>query len=136
MRYLLDTNILSDLIRNPEGHAASRLRSTPSTDVATSIIVSAELRYGAVKKGSAVLSRRVEAVLDVIEILPFEHPADVVYAEVRSELERKGQPIGANDLLIASQSIAFGMILVTDNLQEFERIKSLAVENWLTRNLS
>lgn len=136
MRYLLDTNILSDLIRNPSGGAARRLRLVGNESVATSIIVSAELRYGVAKKASSTLSRRVEAVLDTIEILSLEHPADVVYAELRAELERRGQVIGANDLLIAAQSIALGMVLVTDNTQEFGRIKSLAVENWLTRNLS
>ena len=136
MRYLLDTNILSDLIRNPLGSAAQRLRLVGNEAVSTSIIVSAELRYGIAKKSSPALSRRVEATLDAIEILPFEHPADIAYADLRAELERRGQIIGANDLLIAAQSIALGMVLVTDNMQEFGRIKSLAVENWLTRSLS
>jgi tRNA(fMet)-specific endonuclease VapC len=131
MRYLLDTNIASDLVRNPQGRVADRIFKVGETQVFTSIIVAAELRYGAEKKQSAHLLAQLEAVLGAIEVLPFEKPADAVYGALRAQLEQAGQPIGANDLLIAAQAMALDCILVTDNVKEFARIKQLRVENWL-----
>src|SRR5436305_8966667 len=102
VRYLLDTNILSDLLRNPRGRAAQRLAAVGEIAVCTSIVVACELRYGAVKKGSAQLSERVESLLESLEILPLDQESDRRYAEVRTHLERLGKPIGPNDLLIAA----------------------------------
>jgi tRNA(fMet)-specific endonuclease VapC len=131
MRYVLDTNIIADLVRRPQGRVAQRVREVGETEVCTSIIVAAELRYGAVKRGSPRLSARIEAVLGTLEILPFEAPADVVYGRLRTRLERAGQPIGGNDLLIAAQVVALGHTIVTDNQREFARIAELPRENWL-----
>ncbi len=102
MRYLLDTNIVSDLIRNPHGRIAEQIRKVGEAQVCTSTIVAAELRYGAAKKGSARLAAQLEAVLGVIDVIPFEAPADAAYGLIRSRLERSGRPIGGNDLLIAA----------------------------------
>lgn len=131
MRYLLDTNIVSEMIRNPQDRVAARIRDVGETQVATSIIVAAELRYGAAKKGSARLAAQVEAILGAIEILPFEEPADRVYGVLRYGLEQKGQPIGGNDLLIAAQALSLGFTLVTANEREFGKIDDLEYENWL-----
>lgn len=131
MWYLLDTNIVSDLIRAPQGRAASRIRVVGEALVRTSIIVAAELRFGARKLGSPRLTERLEAVLGVLEIVPFEPPADVVYGQIRARLEQAGTPIGGNDLLIAAQAIALGDTVVTDNEREFGRVEGLRVENWL-----
>src|SRR5580700_10409698 len=131
MRYLLDTNIVSDLVRNPQGKAAQRIRKVGETQICTSIIVAAELRYGATKKGSPRLTAQLEAVLGALEILPFDSPADTVYGVIRARLEQAGQLIGGNDLLIAAQALAFGYTLVTDNQKEFARVAGLARENWL-----
>src|SRR5690606_28918516 len=76
-RYLLDTNIISDLVRNPAGQAAQQLLAVGDENVCTSIIVASELRYGCAKKGSARLQQRVEEVLALIPVLPLEAPADV-----------------------------------------------------------
>lgn len=130
MRYLLDTNIASDLVRNPQGRVADRIFKVSETQVFTNIIVAAELRYGTEKKQSARLLAQLEAVLGAIEVLPFEKPADAAYGALRAQLEHAGQPIGANDLLIAAQAMALDCILVTDNVKEFARIKQLRVENW------
>jgi tRNA(fMet)-specific endonuclease VapC len=119
MRYLLDTNIVSDLIRNPQGRVAAHIKKIGETQICTSIIVAAELRYGATKKGSPRLTAQLEAVLGVLEILPFESPADSVYGSIRARLEQAGQMIGGNDLLIAAQAITFGYTIVTDNQREF-----------------
>lgn len=131
MRYLLDTNIVSDLVRNPQGRIAERIRQVGETQVCTSIIVSSELRYGAAKKGSLRLSTQLEAVLDVLEVLSFEAPADAAYGALRARLEQAGRPISGNDLLIAAQAIALGYTVVTDNERELSRIEELPQENWL-----
>jgi tRNA(fMet)-specific endonuclease VapC len=130
-RYLLDTNIVSDLVRNPAGRAAGHIFRIGEEAVCTSIVVAAELRYGAAKKESRRLSRQLEAILERLEILPLEQPVDSVYAALRVTLEKRGTIIGANDLLIAAHTLALGYTLVTDNEREFSRVASLTIENWL-----
>jgi tRNA(fMet)-specific endonuclease VapC len=131
MRYLLDTNIVSNLVRNPQGRVADRLKAVGEQNICTSIIVAAELRYGTTKKASPHLTAQVEAVLSVIDTLPFDSPADEIYGSIRTQLELVGTPIGGNDLLIAAQALALDHTLVTDNDQEFSRVDGLRVENWV-----
>ena len=131
MRYLLDTNIVSDLVRNPRGRITQHIRKVGEAQVCTSIIVAAELRYGSAKKGSPRLTAQLAAVLGALEVLPLEWPADVTYGLLRARLEERGKPIGANDLLIAAQAVALHLILVTDNEREFARVDGLSCENWL-----
>ena len=131
MRYLLDTNMLSDVIRNPNGRVADRVRQAGDANVCTSIIVAAELRFGAAKKNSPRLTALVDEVLGEIDVLPLEAPADVDYAAIRCVLETKGQPISGNDLLIAAHALALGYTLVTANMREFARVDGLKCENWL-----
>lgn len=131
MAYLLDTNIVSDLMRNPRGRAATRLAEVGESQVCTSLIVAAELRYGAARRKSPQLTERLETVLNAMDIVPLDRPVDVLYGEVRAQLEEEGQLIGPNDLLIAAHALALGHTLVTDNDREFARVKSLTVENWL-----
>ena len=131
-RYLLDTNIISDLIRNPQGRAANRLAKVGEKNVCTSIIVAAELRYGCAKSGSRKLIEAVEDLLSEVSVLPLDAAADAEYGEIRSALEAAGRPIGANDLLIAAHARATGAIIVTANAAEFKRVPGLKVENWLT----
>jgi tRNA(fMet)-specific endonuclease VapC len=130
-RYLLDTNILSDLIRNPQGKAARRIAKAGEDNICTSIIVAAELRYGCEKSGSTKLRKAVEDMLGEIAVLPFEAPADADYGAIRARLEAAGTPIGGNDLLIAAHARALGAIIVTANVQEFRRVGGVKVENWL-----
>jgi tRNA(fMet)-specific endonuclease VapC len=131
MRYLLDTNVVSDLIRNPQGRVAQHIRRVGEGQVCTSIIVAAELRYGATKKGSPRLTAQLEAVLVALDVLSIEAPADVACGLIRTRLEREGRPIGGNDLLIAAQTIPLGYTIVTDNERAFARIDGLPCENWL-----
>jgi tRNA(fMet)-specific endonuclease VapC len=130
-RYLLDTNILSDLVRNPQGKVTSRIARIGERAVCTSIVVAAELRYGAAKRGSARLSSQLEAILGVMDVLALETPTDKIYGHLRADLEKRGRIIGGNDLLIAAQTLALGHTIVTDNEREFSRIRSLSIENWL-----
>ena len=129
--YLLDTNILSDLVRNPNGTAARRLAAVGEDDVATSVVVAAELRYGAAKRGSPRLTERVEALLAEMQVLPLAPPVDAIYGRIRAALEAAGTPIGGNDLLIAAHALALTRVMVTDNRREFDRVEGLPIENWL-----
>src|ERR1044072_7386964 len=105
---MLDTNIISDLIRNPQGKAAKRIAKVGEDNICTSIIVAAELRYGCAKSGSKRLQKAVEDLLGEVAVLPFDAPADVEYGAIRAELEVAGKPIGGNDLLIAAHARALG----------------------------
>jgi tRNA(fMet)-specific endonuclease VapC len=129
-RYMLDTNVISDLIKNPKGKAAKRIARVGENNICTSIIVAAELRYGCARKGSDRLLKSVEDLLAEIDVLPFESPADVEYGNIRSELENAGKPIGANDFLIAAHAAAVNATIVTANVDEFKRVRGLKVENW------
>lgn len=130
-RYLLDTHIISDLARRPQGPIAGKLVEVGPESVCTSLIVSCELRFGVKKNGSHKLHSQIEAILEAVEILPLDPPMEHEYAEIRVQLEGDGQPIGPNDLLIAAHARALGLTLVTDNSTEFRRVPGLAVENWL-----
>lgn len=130
-RYMLDTNIISDLIRNPQGKAVRRIAKVGEVNICTSIIVASELRYGCAKSGSKRLLKAVEDLLGEIPVLPFDVPADGEYGVIRAELEAAGRPIGGNDLLIAAHAHATHATIVTANVSEFGRIRGLKVENWL-----
>jgi tRNA(fMet)-specific endonuclease VapC len=132
MGFLLDTNIISDLVRHRHGRVAGRIRELAAAEIVTSIIVAAELRFWAEKRRARRLEARIEEVLATLEVLPFEVPADAVYARLRVDLERRGRPIGGNDLLIAAHALALGHILVTANTREFARVTGLGCENWLS----
>lgn len=131
LTYLLDTNILSDLVRHPQGAVAAQISKAGEDTVCTSIIVAAELRYGAAKSGSAKIADRVDLILSALEILPLETPADHQYAVLRNHLTQQRTPIGPNDLLIAAHALADDLTIVTANVGEFSRIPGLNVENWL-----
>ena len=121
---------MSQLIRRPDGELARRCAGLEPGSFATSVIVAAELRYGAERRGSRRLTRQLEAVLSAIDILPLEEPVDRHYGSIRSELERVGKPIGHHDLLIAAHARALGLTVVTNNVREFRRVPDLAVEDW------
>ena len=131
LRYLLDTNILSDLIRHPQGEVASRISLVGEDTVCTSIIVAAELRFGAEKSGSKKLADRIDMILSALDVLPLEPSADRHYGEIRQQLTRQGTPIGPNDLLIAAHARALNLTVVTANTREFSRVPDLRVDNWL-----
>lgn len=130
-RYLLDTNALSQLIRDPRGNVGMRLRQVGDSNVFTSIVVACELRYGARKRNSALLSERIDRVLSSIHVAPLESGVDVCYAQIRQELESAGRSIGANDLLIAAHALEQSATLVTDNVDEFRRMPGLQIDDWV-----
>ena len=130
-RYMLDTNVISDMVRNPDGRAARRVSTLEDDALCTSAIVASELRYGLRKSGAVALARRVEAVLGEMEILSYDAPVSFAYAQTRSALEKTGRPIGYTDLFIAAHALSLDLTLVTANVREFSRVEGLKVENWL-----
>ncbi len=131
-RYLLDTNIVAELIKNPQGIVAKKMAiSKLEKYCCTSIIVACELRYGAMKKQSSKLSFNVEQVLNSLPILSLETTLLDDYAHARVQLEKEGLPIGQHDLLIAAHAVSLGLIIVTANEREFLRLENLTIENWL-----
>ena len=131
-RFLLDTNILSSLIKERgRSPVLARVGEVGQDRLCTSIIVAAEIRYGVAKKASPRLAEWADRVLLTLDILPFDDPSEIAYASIRLDLERRGSPIGANDLLIAAQCLAHDLTLVTNNRRAFDRVENLRVADWL-----
>lgn len=131
MKYLLDTNVLSDFVR---GHAEvlARLRATPNTLLGISALTELEVEYGLAKNPALRVSvaDAMRALLDAITVLPFEREDARVAAQLRATLNAQGTPIGAYDLLVAATALRRGLIVITANPRELSRIGGLAVEDW------
>ena len=136
MIYLLDTNVISDMVRNPHGSAATALSERDDTEVAISVIVAGELRYGCHKKGSHLLTERVEALLAEVSVLSVDAETAAEYGRIRAHLEARGQMIGGNDLWIAAHAISREAVLVSGNSRELKRVPGLQLENWLAPDSS
>jgi tRNA(fMet)-specific endonuclease VapC len=130
IRYLLDTDTLSWLVRDPAGAVARHLAAAGEDAVATSPIVAGELRFGAQRSGSEALVARVDELLARLQVVPLDDRVARHYADVRGLLERAGTPIGPNDLWIAAQALAEERVVVTGNGREFRRVDGLTVEDW------
>lgn len=129
--YLLDTNICIDFLRGklPFGYRLFKERDPRLFKI--SAVVEAELHVGSIKSEKARRNRElVEKFLLPFEVLPFTSQCARVYTQIRAGLERKGTPIGPNDLLIASTALSHGLILVANNVNEFKRVPGLALESW------
>ena len=130
-QYLLDTNIISVLVKQPTGVVLQKLEEVLPATACTSIIVAAEIHFGLSKSSSTKLRTRAEKILSELDVLPFESPAEQHYGEIRAYLQQIGQPIGYNDLFIAAHARSLDVVLVTNNIREFERVPDLQLENWL-----
>src|SRR5579862_9653841 len=120
MRYLLDTNTIIRYLNGRAPNVRVRIAAAPVTDLTTSTIVVAELRYGAAKSVNPANAIAIQnQFLTFISTLAFDDAAASVYCNIRAALESQGTPIGANDLLIGATALAHGLILVTHNTREF-----------------
>lgn len=132
--YLLDTNILSDMMRNPTGLAAQQFRATLSNsdtaNISTSVIVQCELLFGLRRRTHPRWQTHYELLLKSVTVIPFDAEVAVYYANLRTVLEEAGTPIGPNDTFIAAHALALGATLVTADA-EFTRVPGLKIENWL-----
>jgi tRNA(fMet)-specific endonuclease VapC len=132
MRFLLDTNICIYIIKRKPPQVFEKFRDLSPADVGISSITVAELEYGAYKSQRVEQNRvALSQFLIPLEIVPFDERATQAYGQIRSELEMKGIVIGSMDMLIASQAIALGLTLVTNNVKELSRIPGLICENWI-----
>lgn len=133
--YLLDTDILSNLLRRtPSTSLIARLASVPQEEQFTSSITLGELVYGAYRlreRTHALLEKLEESLLPNLPVLPFDSSAAIRYGEVRAELERRGTPVGEADLRIAAIALDHQLTVVTGNVRHFAKIPGLTVENWL-----
>ena len=132
MSYFLDTNILVYYLKGMHDIARILTNNAPSF-YKIPAIVKAELLAGAYKSQRKDHNlRMIHDVLSVFDVIPFNNEATHCFAEIKSDLEQKGTPIGPYDLLIAATVLAHNGILVTNNTQEFSRVKGLTIENWVT----
>lgn len=131
LRYLLDTNIVSHAMHEPNGPVGSRITIAGIDNVAISVVTLGELLFGYARKPTPRLKQRLDGFLARSIVLPADTNVAVSYGEVRSTLQQRGQMIGANDLWIAAHALALNVTLVTDNMDEFARVDGLRVENWL-----
>ena len=132
MKYLLDTNICIYALKNRPPEVLQRFEAVGRTAVAVSVITVLELRHGAEKSQQRQASlSRLEFFLSPMNILPFEEVDAEIGGRIRAHLDRLGRPIGDLDSLIAAQALSRDMILVTNNLREFERVPDLRTENWV-----
>jgi tRNA(fMet)-specific endonuclease VapC len=129
--FLLDTNVVSALMRAPTGRLAERMARAGEANVFTSVIVAAELRYGALRKRSPRLMAELDGLLNELEVKALEPEAALHYGRLRADLTSAGTPIGANDMFLAAHALALDATMVTDNEREFSRVAGLRLENWL-----
>lgn len=131
MKYLLDTNVCVDYLTGRFPEITRRIQSLSPDELCVSSVVVAELRYGADKSPKAARNHELLNVLtDEIPGRDFDGLAASIYGKVRADLEKKGRPIGPNDMLIAAHALSLKLVLVTDNVREFKRVRGLSVENW------
>lgn len=128
---LLDTNICITIINAKPAAVLQRFRDYRMGEIGICSVVAAELAYGVAKSGSARNRQALEMFLAPLMILPFDEAAVWAYGDLRSDLERRGQPIGALDTMIAAHALSQNATLVTNNLSEFERVPGLQLENWV-----
>ena len=132
MRYMLDTNICIYAIKNKPEKVLKTLKEKMNDGICISAITLAELAHG-VEKSAARDKNRAALLrfLSILNVLPFDDLAAAEYGEVCADLQRKGTPIGTMDMLIAAHAKTEGLILVTNNTREFERVEGLTLENWV-----
>jgi len=129
VRYLLDTNMASYVIKGNVPHVRDRLVRVPMPDVGISVISEAELRFGVLRNPKETLKRAVEEFLLRVEVLPWDSQAAQHYAILRKAMEDSGTPMGNLDMMIAAQSLAIDATLITHD-RVFQRVKLLKLEDW------
>lgn len=127
---MLDTNAVSELIRNPSGGVAAKVLTTPQADIVLSSIVASELLFGVEKRGSARLAALIDQVFGKFVVLDYDFRAADTYSRVRNSLRLLGTPIGPLDTLIAAHALSLDATLVTHNMAEFGRVDGLKIKDW------
>lgn len=132
MKYMLDTNIVIYVIKHKPESVLQKFQSLEPSDFCISSITLAEIEYGISKSSRPDRNRfAFDMFISGIDILSFDDAAASEYGPIRAGLERKGTPIGPNDMLIAAHAKSLGFTIVTNNVRELERVEGLKVENWV-----
>jgi tRNA(fMet)-specific endonuclease VapC len=131
MRYLLDTNVLSDFVRG-DPKVLARVQVTAPSLIAVSVVTVMELEYGLLlnRERAKKLAPIIDAFLNSITVLDLSRADALAAASLRANLRQRGRPIGPFDILLAGSAVSRGLILVTSNTREFERITGLQIEDW------
>jgi len=133
LRYMLDTDTCSYIMRRSPDSVIKRLVKVPISDVCISVITKSELLYGVeVSPNRRQDEAALAAFLRYVEVLDFPDEASPHYAKIRADLKARGRMIGANDLLIAAHARSLGLTLITNNTREFRRVRNLSIDNWTT----
>ncbi|OLC48666.1 MAG: VapC toxin family PIN domain ribonuclease [Acidobacteria bacterium 13_1_40CM_65_14] len=131
MKLMLDTNVCIYLIKEHPASILERFAAHPVGDIGISVITLAELEYGVAKSSRPAKNREaLEQFVSPLDVAPFDRPATAAYGRLRTALEKKGQPIGSMDLLIAAHAISLNVRLITHNVKEFGRVPGLRIEDW------
>ena len=132
MRYMLDTNICSYILKNHPAAVKQKFEEVGASNICISTIVLAELYYGAARHPEGVVIRReIDDFVSRLVVIPWDEIAADHYGAIRSSLEKAGTLVGAMDMLIAAHARSCGATLVTNNRREFDRIKGLTSLNWV-----
>ncbi len=132
MKYLLDTDTFSVAARDGSAQLKARLGAVPAHDIALSAIAVGEIEFGLARNAPPERIRlRIAALRSSFRVLPVDEPVAGAYGRLRQDLQRRGTPIGPNDMWIAAHALVAGLTLVSGNEREFTRVPGLKVENWL-----
>ena len=132
MKFLLDTDVLSLVAREANAALTGKVRSSSPDDLAMSVVSRGEVEFGLLfNRPKRLTEQRMRGLLASLQTLPLSAEVALHYAHIRTELNRAGIPIGINDMWIAAHARALGLVLVSNNTREFNRVPGLVVENWL-----
>jgi len=131
MKYLLDTNVWVDYLTGRYPAVLRRIHGSSPQDLCLSSVVMGELRFGAEKSDKRAQNHRfLDTITREVHCVDFDLAAASAYGRLRAALEKRGRAIGPYDMMIAAHALSLSLILVTDNVQEFKRVRQLTVENW------
>lgn len=130
-KYLLDSDVFSHMIKGADAAINLRMQTLAKGEAILSVITTGEFFYGVAHAPlSALRTKRAQRLIDFLGVLPIDEPVSAVYGQIRADLRAKGTPIGPNDLWLAAQAKAHGLVMVTRNGREFSRVEGLTVESW------
>lgn len=130
-KYLLDSDVFSHMVKGADAAINLRMQTLAKGEAMLSVITTGEFFYGVAHAPLSVLrTQRAQRLIEFLGVLPMDEPVSAVYGQIRADLRAKGTPIGPNDLWLAAQAKAHGLVMVTRNGREFSRVEGLTVEDW------
>lgn len=130
-RYLLDSDVFSLMVSGRDESINQRMETLGKGEAVLSVVTTGEFFYGVAHQPiSTIKEKRAQRLIDFYGVLPITEDVSIAYGEIRADLRAKGTPIGPNDLWLAAQAMAHGLMMVTRNGREFKRVAGLRVEGW------